>query len=723
MNGPALKSKLDAEGVSPWMPVALMAALVAAVALAYSNTLSSPFVFDDLPLIVENLEVKAGGLADAFARTLKTLYLQRLVPMFTLACNHALGGFDTCGYHLFNIAIHALNGVLLLLVARRAFERLLPERDAILAAFCAAALWALNPVQLYSVTYIIQRMNSLATMFCLGAFLLYLEGRRADAASRRPLAFFTLSGASWLLALLCKQNAAPLPAMVIAYELLIQRQGKIDMGRLWKAGLALALILAAALAVAGISLGWDFSNVLEGYGKRDFTLWERLLSEPRAVMLYLARLALPLPGLLRFDMLDYPPSKSLLEPASTLPSILAVAALLAYAAWMARRSPFVSFCILWYFVMLSVESSVFALELSFLYRAYMPSTMLAALLSFCAFKAFPAKRAMAGLLALAAFWGLLTFAANMDWRTEESLWRSELEKAPCNVRVLESLGCAMLAAGRPEEAIPLFDRAARINPGVWRAHYNKGLILMDRGDFAAAEASLGQALKLYPSQPDILSAMGSLMARTGRPDEAKRLFLKSKRRKNESQAGADYNLGVLEASKGNYKMALALFKMELDANPADWKSLKSVAAIHAAEGRADEAVEFYLKAASVNPESYEVQTGLGLALVNKGRIDEAEAAFRKSLALKPDDPLAHKGLGTCFAMRKDLKAAEDSYRKSISLDPNSAEARNNLGSILAMRGAYMEAEAEFKESLRLQPGNPDALRNLEKVRRRLDSGK
>jgi hypothetical protein len=115
-----------------------------------------------------------------------------------------------------------------------------------------------------------------------------------------------------------------------------------------------------------------FVELVEGYKIRDFTLGERLLTQSRVVLYYLSLLVYPHPSRLNLDY-DFPVSHSLLDPPTTLISLLAIAALLVLSVWKARESRLLSFSILWYFGNLAIESSIFPLEMVYEHRLYLPS--------------------------------------------------------------------------------------------------------------------------------------------------------------------------------------------------------------------------------------------------------------------------------------------------------------------------------------------------------------
>lgn len=691
--------------------------LCASVALVYCRSLESPFVLDDNGSIVENLIVVNGDLSlSTVEKILKSTEAPRLIPALSFVANHFASGLDKASFHAVNIAIHCANAILLLLVSLRLLRHAMPEGPWRLAAFFAALLWTVNPIALTSVVYIVQRSNSLAALFCLAAFLCYLEGRvRPKGGPSWPL--LCLGAALWLCAMLCKQISAPLPAIALLCEMIVF--GRRD--RRFIGGSAILCAVAAVLAflVAGLTLKWDFGWLFRYYSELDFTLSERLLSEPRAVLMYLLVFLLPLESYLRLDFNDFTVSRGLLTPPSTLFAIFGVVLLLALAVRLFKREPLLCFCILWYFGMLFVESSFICLELAYLHRGYLPTAFIALAFSYLVFKKLSVPKATLALLAMSLFYGFLTFSWSLDWRDEVTLWKAELAKSPGNLRVLTSLGTAYQNKGMNDKALVIYERGIKLEPGLWQCHYNRGLILMELGDFAGAERSIGEALRLFPENPEINKAMGALLAKTGRASEAGRLFEKGASLQTSKSGGSDYNLGLLAASKGDFQEALRLFDAETRRNPSDWKAWKGMGDAQASLGNAAGAASSYAKAVAINSSSPESSLGLGLAFFNMGRPKESAAAFRKVLELKPDDAIAERGLGASLALTGGLQEAELHLKRALALGPDSPETRNALGGVCAMAGRFKEAEAEFLAALRLNPSDASARDNLAKVRAKL----
>jgi len=213
-------------------------------------------------------------------------------------------------------------------------------------------------------------MASMAGMFYLLSMVLYIKGRLLSGRAR----FFYFGGMvlSYLFGVFSKENVAILPLFVALYEFYFFQNLDLSLkGKKILVGLIIAILV---LGVFGFLI-WGqryIDETIAGYKMRTFTMSERVLTQFRVVLYYLTLLIYPRPSRLNLDY-DFPISKTLLDPPTTLISILIIAGLLGYSLWTAKKRPVLSFCILWYFGNLVIESSIFPLEMVFEHRLYLPA--------------------------------------------------------------------------------------------------------------------------------------------------------------------------------------------------------------------------------------------------------------------------------------------------------------------------------------------------------------
>jgi hypothetical protein len=353
-------------------------ALIAGVALAaYCNTFYAPFNFDDLPNITQNPNIQINPFSwDGLERFVKNTYKGsiRVFSFFTLVLNYYFGGFNVFGYHLVNLIIHIASGIFLYWFLLLTFNLpSLKEKYGSVSykvALFTSLIFITHPIQTQSVTYIVQRMASMAGMFYLLSLVLYIKGRLSSGWPR--FLYFVGMVLTYLLGVFSKENAAILPLFVALYEFYFFQN--FDLGPKGKKVLFWLVGILVILGAFGLFiLGPRYLDVIEeGYRFRTFTMWERILTQFRVVVYYLTLLIYPHPSRLNLDY-DFSISKTILDPPTTLMSILIVGVLIGYGIWTAKKRPVISFCIFWYFGNLVTESSIFPLEIAFEHRLYLPS--------------------------------------------------------------------------------------------------------------------------------------------------------------------------------------------------------------------------------------------------------------------------------------------------------------------------------------------------------------
>ena len=545
----------------------------------YWNSFPVPFVFDDYPNIRDNPSIRVDDVSvDALrVAAFEGHARRRPVANASFALNYAAGGYDVKGYHLVNVFIHVANGVLVyflaLILLRR--NRLLigwndcSERRMQITAVLAAAIFIVHPLQVQAVTYIVQRMSSMSTMFCLTCLLLFLLGRESSTPARR---WALWSGAllAWLLALGSKEIAAALPVAILLVELLFFPGRESGAGKRRAAIVGAYIVLAAAaIAAAGFAyLGVDPSSVVvEQYRAREFGPVERVLTEFRVLVFYLSLLIFPWPGRLSVDH-GFEVSRSLVDPVSTLVCAVALLLMIVIAIRLGRRQPILAFCILWYFAMLAIESSFIGLELAFEHRLYLPMFGFAIAAAYCIALVPPrystAATVLAGALVIAL--AAASVVRNQVWQDPAALWADAVDK----------------------------------NPQSARARNNLGRVLADRGDIERARQEFTEAIRIQPEFADPYNNLGALHAGAGRFDNAKRFFEMAIRR-NPRYAQAYNNLGVLLLEVGKVHESAAALSLAVRIAPGYAKAHANLAESLARLGQPDEACRHLRQALELDP--------------------------------------------------------------------------------------------------------------------------
>jgi len=561
--------------------------LIAAVgALAYANTLRVPFQWDEDIFIggspvVKDLDYfrnpdRAEGME------LHGALKSRTVGYLSFALNYAVGGLDPKGYHLVNDAIHIANALLVYALVLLCF-RTPALREASLSpraptlALLAALLFVAHPIQTEAVTYIFQRLASLATCFYLLALLAYVRARLAEGRGA-ALALHTGCLVAAVLAMKTKENAFTLPlAVALAEWVFFRGPWAPRLLRLLPLLLTLPIIplsLAATKGSTGDLLG-DIVPATRGYeGLSRGVYW---LTELRVIVTYLRLLVLPVGQNLDYD---YPVYRSCFDP----PVLASAALLLSLLGWgvfflyRARRGTpdgaLIGFGILWFFLTLSVESGLVPIPMVINeYRVYLPSVGAFAAAAAGALLLLERLRsdrvrhaALLALFALPVVLAAATHARNAVWSSKISLWEDVVAKSPSLVYPRNNLGVAYIEAGRLDDAVREFETALAIKPGHATALNNLGVLRAQQGRLDAAMESFQAALRYDPSLVDAHNNAGLVHLAQGHFAVAEQFF-RTAMQLDPGYAKAHYNLGVCFLRQGRAEPAAAEFRAALRLDP------------------------------------------------------------------------------------------------------------------------------------------------------------
>lgn len=360
-------------------PLSLFAVLVT-TALVLWPALSGGFIFDDYPVVVENPIVHISNWhLEAWLSLWRWAHanIQRPLAMVTYGLNYAFGA-STWGFKATNLAIHLLNTFLVFLLTRQ-FLSAAPSTSgstksektiwsADYWALGVTAAWALHPLHVSTVMYVVQRMELMGFSFVLLALLSYWQARQRQLQGKRGWPWLLVCGGLIAVGYLSKETAALIPgyALLIELTLLGFAAKNPAITRYWR-----ITYIVGCLAAVGVFIVYVLPQTSAAYyAVREYTAWQRELTQLRAFALYLGWSVFPLPGQLQFYYDNYPPSLSLLEPISTLFGGILVSGLLAVAVVVRRRRPLVALGIGWFFMAHLITSSPLPLELIFEHRNY-----------------------------------------------------------------------------------------------------------------------------------------------------------------------------------------------------------------------------------------------------------------------------------------------------------------------------------------------------------------
>ena len=688
----------------------LAAVLVLAGLIVYANSFAGAFILDDLPKIVENDTLRQ--LAPITSHLRGTRPLVNL----SLALNYAVSGRDPVSYHVFNLVIHLAAGLALFGLVRRTLQRpTIPERFRRAAnglAFAIALLWLVHPLQTESVTYVIQRAESMMGLF----YLLTLYGLVRCATADRP-------GSRWIwavvaaLACVCGMASKPImvtaPLVALIYDRVFLATSWRQLGRQrWFFYLLLAapwLMLFVSGTLAGV-LSAKPRMVTVGFGYLGFGAWDYLRSQPLTILHYLRLSVWPYP-----QSIDYwwPLVK---DPAIVVVTLAAVLALVGITLYLLWRKPAAGFLGVWFLVILAPTSSIVPLQDTVVeHRMYLSlaavvvAVVLAGYALLCRLTA-PKSRLEAGvttrvsggrggsrpvavglLVVVAAALGARTLARNADYHDPVAMWAQVLAMQPDHSRAHNQLGYALAEKGDYEQAIEHYRQSIAGNPQQLAAYNNLALSLIETDRYQEARQACLQGLEQVgpgSKRAQIATlhnnlANACLILRNYHLAEthyAKALKLRP------SFASAHMNLGVTYKEQGQYEQALAEFDqaLALDSNLALAYYNRGSALMYLM--RMKEAIAPLTQAARLLPDHYLTRLDLATVLAAEKRCPEAAAHFAMAMALDPNNAEPYFRRGLMHYDQGQRESAIEDVRRALQLNPDHQLAHQLLAKLQATEG-------------------------------------
>lgn len=450
--------------------------------LVYYPGLYGSFIFDDIP----NLKTLglSGGVTDwdtfhSFVFGGFSGPTGRPISLLTFLLDANNWPADPFGFKYTNVLLHLLNGTLLFAVTLQIMRlrETVTSHQGVWVALMVAGLWLLHPSLTSTTLYIIQRMAMLSATFCLVGIWLYLHGRfRVVENPVKSYVCMTVGvGLGTVLATFSKENGAALALMVLCLEAtVVSADSRLpSLNRLWKwVALILPSIALALLLLKGPVLGSWFQD----YGTRDFSPYERLLTQFRVVLSYLYSWFAPSSsgGQIFYD--DFATSRGLFAPFTTIISAALVVGLISISIMKRRIWPVTSFAILFYFASLAIESTTIGLEMKFDHRIYLGSAFLfLPIILWTSQNLRPLLKASLGIAVIVVMAGL-TFSASSLWGDYQKLTMVWATQNPDSVRSQTEAAQMLFARGQVLESRRLLDEAAERIPEDFRLRLTQVLV-------------------------------------------------------------------------------------------------------------------------------------------------------------------------------------------------------------------------------------------------------
>jgi protein O-mannosyl-transferase len=629
----------DTEASARALRWAAILALALSVIVVYRGTLAAPLIYDDRLWITWNPSIQnLRSLAAVLSPPAGSVVFGRPVLSLSLALNYAVSGNDAWSYHLVNLAIHILAALVLFGIVARTLEfraAWFPlGRDRVIAALAVALLWALHPLQTESVTYVIQRAESLMGLFYLLTLYCFIRG----ATEPQPRAWQLLAVLFCLMGMATKEVMVTAPLIVLAYDRTFLA-GSFREALRTRPGLYLGLACTwvvpgfLALGLHGRGVGYGLGYSWTAYG----------LTECWVVAHYLLLSLWPHP--LVFDYgTDIVGGLRDVLPSVCLLAVLVGLTLVAFS----RRSA-LGFAGVWFFLILAPSSSIVPVAFQPMaeHRVYLSLAAVMAVLVAGAWAAL-GLRSLALVLAAALALGTCAFLRNRDYRTESSIWADTVLRRPNNARAHLALGSALAMEWRNAEAARQFEETLRIDPGDFQARRNLGLAFYHMGRVDEALAQYGA---IAPPTPD--------------------------------SSALHYDIGLALDLAGRTDAAIGEYSRAVQLDPGDAEALNNLGSALFRSGRDLEAVLQYGRALALRPDSARIHFNLALALVRMGGVERAMGQYREAIRIEPGYAEAHNNLGNLLEQTGDTVGALAQYEEAVRSRPGYAAALSNLARLKA----------------------------------------
>ncbi len=646
--------------------------VIAAGIVAYWNSFDGKLVFDDEKHIPDNPRIKN------VLPLSETMSGRRPIVDLSLAINYSLGTqraerktwdlglldvfrskegeLNLRGFHAFNLCVHLLAGLTLFGIVRRTVTRgPFDERVRTAGPWLAlviATIWIVHPLQTQSVTYLVQRAESMMGLFYLLTLYCVIRG----AESRAGMAWYLCAVIACAIGMGCKAVIVTAPLVVLLYDRVFLARSFAELfNRRWLlyVGLiAACIVLVLCRVVKGVFAGllWDpIPGTTVGFSVTSVTRWEYLISQPGVIAYYLKLSFWP-----RSLCLDYAWNVAERTRDVLLPTCLVILPLMAATIWGFLRKPWVGFVGAWFFIVLAPTSSFIPIkDLLFEHRMYLPLAAVIVMVVVIIHHGLLyleerrgveawGRRVLGAILFVGVVVALTygTIRRNTDYHDALGMWYDVITKRPSNPRGHLGLGTAVFALGEQAR--------------------DRGDLETARELFIQAEDEFTEAVHLKESYADAWYNLGNALNENDKPVEAIAAYRKSMRYKSRN-AKAHYNLANVlknlareEKNPARYEEAIIEYRRAIEYDPEHIRAHVNLGNTYKILGRYDEAIEIYNRALQIDPKHANTHHNLGDAYFQLGRYEEALREFELALQYDPTHTQARRGRDAALARLREL---------------------------------------------------------------------
>jgi protein O-mannosyl-transferase len=617
--------------------------------LVYSNSFDCSFNFDDSVNISNNPAIKNLSM---FTNINYWLHPGRQIAYLSFALNYHFNNLDVFGYHLINILIHIITGISTFLLVKLILNlnnskniKFNKYKDWI--ALFSALFFVVHPLQTQAVTYIVQRMASMAAMFYILSIYLYALGRIEHTQKNnilKAIIFYFLALTSGIIGVMTKENAATFPITMLLFEFTFIRNTE---NKIYKKYIIISSSVIAFLCISYFFLNPSLMTSAATSGIK-ISSQEYLINQFIVIARYLQLTILPFNQCADYGNVAYNfPFVTSFWRLDVIGCFLLLAGLIVMAVIVYKKNKILSFGIFWLFLTLSVESSIIPIaEPMFEHRMYLPMLGIGLFLVYSLFLLFSKIKPIyifSFLSVLILVLGISGYSRNKIWKNELSLWTDVIKNAPYNARGYFNRGTSKEKLEDKEGAIRDYKRAIEIKPDYSNAYNHRANLKAKLGDLEGAIKDYSRVIEIKPEFADAYYNRG--------------------KHKND--------IGDKEGAMNDFNQAIELKQDFIDAYINRGVLKKSL-------NDNNGAIMDYNKAIELNPKDTIVYNNRGNVKFKLGDYEGAIKDYIRAIEIKPDYAEAYNGLASSYFNMKDFNKAIYNYKKAIEIDPHNLEAIKNL---------------------------------------------
>jgi protein O-mannosyl-transferase len=583
--------------------------------VVYSNSLDCSFHFDDRLSIIENPLIT--NLSN-FANLNYWLHPGRQIAYLSFALNYHFNHNNVLGYHLINIIFHIITGIFSFLLIKLLLnlnnsKHIKFDKYKNWLALFSALFFVVHPLQTQAITYIVQRMASMAAMFYIISIYLYAVGRIEHTQKNkitRAIIFYIFALISGFLAVMTKENAATFPFAMLLFEFCFIRnkENKIFKNYIIYSFSGFVIICIIYLLINPSIFTTDATHGIS------ISSMDYLINQFVIIVRYLQLTLLPINQCADYgDFALHFPYILTFWDLKVIGSFLLLSALFVLAIYLYKKNRALSFGLFWFFLTLSIESSIIPIaDPMFEHRMYLPMLGIGLFLInslFLIFNKIKPIYIFTFLSVLIVVLGNSCYSRNKIWKTDLSLWTDVIKNAPYNARGYNNRGLAKKNLGDKEGALQDYNRAIEITPEYSLAYNNRGNLKEKLGDREGALIDYNRTIEIKPDYAEAYNNRGILY----------------------------HNLNDNEGSLKDLNRAIEL-------KPDYPDALNNRGNLKTELNDNDGAILDYNRAIELNPDYAEAYNGIGSCYFSIKDYNKAISSFEKAIKLNPGMIVAKKNL-------------------------------------------------------------------------------